>query len=272
MVLLAFRACHENFRSEVYKAISRDVSTYIQLIRNFDRAKYSRIMKRLYSLLLLVLFVAVVGACGGGDEPTPTPVPPTATPIPATPTEPPADPEPTAEPEAEEAPSALDSPLGAPFQSPLQSPLAEPEANLAPALNLPPAPEVELTESTGAITGVIIAKGSDGNFKALANVTIGLGDLVPDEETNEAIAAAYDPRESIRTTTDMSGRFVLNGVPPSKNGYGLILDSVINAVLLSYPDGHESGNGSIIFNVEPNTLVDLGELRYETLPLYGFTN
>ena len=227
-------------------------------------------MKRLYSLLLLVLFVAVVSACGGGDEePTPTAEPPTATPIPATPTELPADPTATPEPPAENAPPALDSPLGAPMESPLQSPLAEPEAVLP---DLPPAPDVELTETTGAVTGVIIAKGSDGNYKALANVTIGLGDLVPDDETNEAIAAAYDPRESLRTTTDLTGRFVINGVTPNEHGYGLILDSVINAALLSYPAGHEKGNGSIIFDIEPNKLVDLGELKYDTLPIYGFTN
>jgi hypothetical protein len=229
-------------------------------------------MKKPYLLLLLALFVVVVSACGGDEEPTPTPVPPTATSAPATPTELPAEPTATTEPEVEEAPPALESPLGAPLESPLVSPLDEPEASQAPMPDLPPAPEVELTETTGAVTGVIIAKGSDGNYKALVNVTIGLGDLVPDDKTSEVIAAAYDPRESIRTTTDLTGRFVLNGVPPNKDGYGLILDSVINAALLSYPAGHEKGNGSIVFKIEPNTLLDLGELKYDTLPLYGFSN
>lgn len=227
-------------------------------------------MKRLYTLFLLVLFVAVISACGGGDEePTPTPEPPTATPVPATPTEPPADPTATPEPPAESAPSALDSPLGAPLESPLQSPLPTPEAVIP---DIPPAPEVELTDTTGSITGVIIAKGSDGNYKPVANVTIGLGELVPDDTTKEAMAAAYDPGKSLRTTTDLTGRFVLNGVEPNDIGYGLILDAVINAALLSYPSGHENGNGSIMLKIEPNQLVDLGELKYDSLPLYGFAN
>lgn len=157
--------------------------------------------------------------------------------------------------EAEDETAASASALNSPLTSPLPT---------------PPAVEIETSSISGAISGQIIAKTVEGAYVPLAGYTIGLGTLVPREDGEGDMAAAYDPSNSPTTTTNEFGQFVFNDIEPGR--YGLILDAVVNQALLSYPLGSEEGNGSILMELEADQHVDLGTLRYDSLPLYGFTN
>ncbi|MEW6180728.1 MAG: hypothetical protein AB1522_12465 [Chloroflexota bacterium] len=73
-------------------------------------------------------------------------------------------------------------------------------------------------------------------------------------------AAGFDRLSPLRTTTDKNGRFVFNLVP--LNTYTLILDRVVNAYLLKYPNS----DLEIIMEVNTSKIFDLGTLVYENLP------
>lgn len=149
------------------------------------------------------------------------------------------------------AASALNSPLNSPLPT-------------------PPVPEFETSSTTGAVTGRIIALGTDGVYKPVTEHYIGLAELVPRADGEGDLAAAYDPASSPTAQLNEYGQFVLNNIEPGR--YGLILDSSVSQALLSYPEGHEAGLGSVIVNVEADGSVDVGTLQYDSLPIFGFTN
>lgn len=149
-------------------------------------------------------------------------------------------------------------------------PTATPESPLNNAMESPlTAPEplaVDVSETTGAVRGALIGRTEDGEYKPVADYIIGLAELVPRDDGQGALAAAYDPNSAPVTKTDEQGRFVINNIEPGD--YGLILDAVMNQALLSYPDK----NGSILITIKPGEYVDLGTLRYDSLPIFGFAN
>lgn len=153
--------------------------------------------------------------------------------------------------DAEQSPSALNSPLNSPLPT-------------------PPAPELETSSTTGAVTGQIIGLGTDGVYKPVVGHYIGLADIVQREDGEGDMAAAYDPSVSPFAELNEYGQFVLNDIEPGR--YGIILDSGVNQALLSYPEGHEAGLGSVIVTVEADATVDVGRLQYDSLPIFGFTN
>lgn len=73
-------------------------------------------------------------------------------------------------------------------------------------------------------------------------------------------AAGFDRLSPLRTTTDKNGRFVFSLVP--LNTYTLILDRVVEAYLLKYPNS----DLEIILEVNSSKVIDLGTLVYDTLP------
>ncbi|MEM7534566.1 MAG: hypothetical protein AAF639_20465 [Chloroflexota bacterium] len=148
--------------------------------------------------------------------------------------------------------SAPESPLAAP-----ESPLAAPEAAELPAL------EIVYDEGNGAVTGQLIFVDENGE-RPVAGVMLALSDMLKDDKGNPLIAS-YKRELAPRIITDEYGRFVFNQVEPET--YGLILDSVTKATLLDYTEQIYS----IVFDVEANGLVDFGELRYDDLPVPGYT-
>lgn len=73
-------------------------------------------------------------------------------------------------------------------------------------------------------------------------------------------AAGFDRLSPLRTTTDKNGRFVFNLVPLKT--YTLILDRVVEAYLLRYPNS----DLEIILEINASEVIDLGTLVYENLP------
>lgn len=222
-----------------------------------------KIMK-LKQLVLYILLVSVVAlsACTSNSVPESS-----------TPAETAADIEPTDTPEAEVsdddkadddgadddgAGSSLVSPLDA--NSPLQPPAAAVEPEDAPVI------EAEYDGETGAVTGLLRARHNDGDIRPLAAAVIGLGALVPRDDGEGNIGAAYSPSDSPRATIDDNGIFVMSNVEPGE--YALILDAVVSQSLMSLPD--ESGD--FFITVKAGEQVDLGIIEYETLPYPGFVN
>lgn len=157
--------------------------------------------------------------------------------------------------DAEADTSASASALNSPLNSPLPT---------------PPAIEVQTSSTGGAISGQLIAKSIDGVYVPLNGYIIGLATLVPREDGDGDLAAAYDPSNSPSTRTNEFGQFVFNEMEPGR--YGLILDAVVNQALLSYPPDSEEGKGSILIELEAEQHFDLGTLQYDSLPVQGFAN
>ncbi|MBE0410912.1 MAG: hypothetical protein IBX69_14425 [Anaerolineales bacterium] len=112
-----------------------------------------------------------------------------------------------------------------------------------------------LTPGLGAVTGVLL-----DNKQPRPNAIIYLADVIPDDEGIERVAS-YDRSSSPRSNTDSLGRFVFANIPPGR--YGLILDTVISAYLLHFPNE----DLPLLFTVEADDLEDIGELDYDNLPM-----
>lgn len=217
------------------------------------RARFSRITLIAVSAGVL----AAMTACGGGDTPTATPMPPTVVPTTAPtatkvqPTPVIATVTPKAPPTAE--PSQAESPLAAP-----DSPLAPPSPLMPPA----PAPTPVTAADTGGLIGQIIVTRPTGDV-AVAGLVIGLAEVILGDDGLPK-ASGYEASAAPKTTTDDYGRFVFNNLKPGR--YTLILDAVVTQYQL---DNVETGD-TIVIEVKPNAVLDLGELRYPKLPIPGF--
>ncbi len=208
-------------------------------------------MRSVWPYGLLTIFVAmalVLGGCGGGDE--------TATAVPVAPTE-----APTATAVQATATTATE-PTAAPQQaeSPL-SPLAAPESPLAPAAILPEM-NPEMTEADGAVTGRVVVVRPSGESVPVTNVIMGLAEVIRDESGVPKVAG-YEPSAAPRADVDEAGQFVLSRVPPGT--YALILDAVITQAMLTDP----ATGDTILIDVKPNEVIELGQLEYDSLPLPG---
>ena len=191
--------------------------------------------------VFLLLTLLLLAGCGG-EEPTPT-VAPQMTPVV----------EPTAVGQPSPAtPMAAASPLAAP-----DSPLAAPVSPLA----LPD--QAALTSATsGAIVGALFIQ-RGGVDTAIEGVYIGLADVIRDEQGIPKVSG-YEPSAAQRATTDAAGQFILKDVKPG--AYTLILDAAVTQYQLMYPNSENT----ILVDVAPGEVTNLGALRYESLPIPGF--
>lgn len=112
-----------------------------------------------------------------------------------------------------------------------------------------------LNPGLGAVTGIILDK-----KQPRPNAIIYLAEVISDEQGREMVAS-YDRSSSPRSETDAMGRFVFINIPPGR--YGLILDTVVSAYLLHFPNE----DLPFLFTVVADELEDIGELDYDNLPL-----
>ncbi|MGL4650144.1 MAG: hypothetical protein ACRC1H_12095 [Caldilineaceae bacterium] len=191
----------------------------------------------IFPLLVLMLALAVLAGCGGGDDEEAAGAP-------------------AAEAPADASVAQGGSPLivsgGSPLPtpgSPLPTPGASGMVGVAGA-------------ETGAIVGRILV-GRDTGDVPVAGLTVGLADVIRGED-GIARASGYAPDTPNRSATDDGDGFAINNVPPGT--YTLILDAVITSYQLADP---VSGD-TILVEVQPGESVDIGVLRFETLPIPGF--
>lgn len=214
-----------------------------------------RIPEVIVTSILLISSFGLAG-CGGGEEPTPVPTTtqaPTAT---AAPTEAPAQ-STTVAPSASTATvedSQVESPLAAP-----NSPLSAPPSPLAPPSPMP----TPVTSATGGgLTGQIVVAKPTGDI-AVADLMIGLAEVIKGED-GVPKASGYEASMAPKATTDDYGRFVFDNLKPGL--YTLILDAVVTQYQLDTVDTGET----ILVEIKPNEIIDIGALRYPSLPIPGF--
>jgi hypothetical protein len=187
--------------------------------------------------VLLSLALAMLAGCGGGDSEEAAAVP-------------------AAEAPADASIAQGGSPLivagGSPLPTP-DSPLPTPGGSGVVGV---------AGAETGSIVGRIIVSRETGDVPVVGLV-LGLGDTITGED-GIARVSAYDMGGPNRTTTDEGGGFAVNNIPPGT--YSLILDAGVAAYQLTDPD---TGN-TILVEVQPGEVVDVGVLRFESLPLPGY--
>lgn len=208
-------------------------------------------------IAILTVSVLVLIACDGGKDPTATPAPPTAIPT-AAPTAIEAPPTPTVEPTATEAqPTAEASQVESPLSAP-DSPLAPPSPLTPPS----PAPTPVASAEGGGLAGQIVVTRPTGDI-AVAGLIVGLAEVILGDDGLPK-ASGYEASAAPKAITDDYGRFVFNNVKPGM--YTLILDAVVTQYQLD-----DVGTGdTILIEIKPNAIVELGELRYPQLPIPGF--
>lgn len=194
----------------------------------------------LYSLLALLFALALLAGCGGGDAE-----------------------EAAALPAGEVAADASVAQGGSPLIVAGGSPLATPTV-ISP---LPAPGSSGLVGVAGVDTGSIVGRiliGRDAGDVPVAGLILGLADIIRGED-GIARASGYSPDTPNRTTTDDGGGFVLNNIPPGT--YSLILD----AVTVSYQLADPASGDVILVEVQPGEVIDVGVLRFDSLPLPGFS-
>uniref|UniRef100_A0A7C1FVY7 Carboxypeptidase regulatory-like domain-containing protein n=1 Tax=Caldilinea aerophila TaxID=133453 RepID=A0A7C1FVY7_9CHLR len=156
-------------------------------------------------------------------------------------------------------------------EAPNSSPLIPSSSNTAndvpmfptpPVFQISPIPTPIVSENTGGLSGRIIITKAGGNVP-LAGLMIGLAEVLLDEKGHPK-ASGYEPSNAPRTVTDDDGRFVFNHLEPGM--YTIILDSAVTYYQLN----DEKTGDTIVVKIHPGEIVDLGELRYSSLPIPGF--
>lgn len=191
-------------------------------------------------LLVLLLAVSLLAGCGGGDREEAAGVP-------------------AAEAVADASVAQGGSPLIVSGGSPLPTP--PPTGSPLPTPGASGMVGVAGVDS-GAIVGrILIAR--EGGDVPVAGLILGLAEVLRGED-GIARASGYAADTPNKSTTDDGGGFVVNNVPPGT--YSLILDAVVTSYQLADP---ESGD-TILVEVQPGEVVDIGVLRFDSLPLPGF--
>ena len=93
----------------------------------------------------------------------------------------------------------------------------------------------------------------------VVSVIIYLAPIISNEAGDQMVR--FDRATSIRTVTNESGYFTFVNVPPGK--YGMVLDKVLDSYLLLAPGGDQN----LIIEITGNEQLDLGELKYDDLPV-----
>lgn len=72
--------------------------------------------------------------------------------------------------------------------------------------------------------------------------------------------SSLDKSTAPKATTNLIGQFIFPDVPSGQ--YTLMLDQITSSFLLNTPEGDD-----FIISIEGGEIVDLGELRYDGLPV-----
>lgn len=193
----------------------------------------------LFPLLALMLALAVLAGCGGRDREEAAGVPAAEAPVDAG---------------IAQGGSPLIVSGGSPLATP-GSPLPTPGGSgMVGVAGI----------DTGAIVGRLII-GRDTGDIPVAGLTVGLADVLRGED-GIARASGYAPDTPNRTTTDAGGGFAINNIPPGT--YTIVLDAVVASYQLADP---VSGD-VILIEVQPEESFDIGVLRFDSLPLPGYTD
>lgn len=158
----------------------------------------------------------------------------------------------------DEASDGESSQQNSPLESPLQIAAPEPPP--------PPVIEAEYDDETGAVTGLLRARHTDGDMRTPPNAIIGLGELIASDDGDGDVGAAYSPTDSPRAAVQEDGTFAINNVKPGK--YAVILDAVTFQSLMRSPDDSED----FLITIEAGEPLELGILEYEKIGFPGFMN
>lgn len=217
-------------------------------------------MTKKLTVMILIFAVVILAACGrdrgaapeATSAPTEAAAPATAEPAAQEPTAEAAAAQETAEPEQETSPlNAPESPLDAP-----DSPLT------APIVVEPPALDAKTSAESGGVTGRLMVL--SGGERPVVNMIVGLAEVIRDDDGVPRVAG-YDAANAFRTTTDDFGRFAIDEVAPGT--YAIIVDAVITSIMLADPVTGDP----ILVDVEPDSVVDIGRLDYDSLALPGYS-
>jgi len=118
-----------------------------------------------------------------------------------------------------------------------------------------PSPTSTTDPTMGNVLGKLFLNGN-----AVKNMTLELAEVIKDASGRDIIAG-LDRAKSPTTVTDDQGRFAFINVKPG--AYALILDLITNQELMKYPGKEDS----VIIQVEAGKEVDLGDLKYDSLPI-----
>lgn len=215
-----------------------------------------RFNKTIVVVFPLVALLLLAG-CGGGDNPTPTatPLPPvTPTAVPTQASAPQAATQATV-PTAAQTAAATNEAVAASSTQPA-SPLSAPQSPLP----TPVAPAT--TKDAGALIGTLVVRRPAGN-QAVNGVIIGLATVIRDEKGNPKVSG-YEAASAPKSITDDAGHFVISDLKPG--AYTVILDAVLSQWQLSDP---KTGN-TIVVQIAPGQVTDLGTMVYDKLPVPGF--
>lgn len=93
----------------------------------------------------------------------------------------------------------------------------------------------------------------------VTNVILYIAPIITNESGGQMVR--FERTTSIRTVTDENGNFSFPNVPVGR--YGIVLDKVLDSYLLLAPGGDEN----LIIEITGNEHLDLGELKYDDLPV-----
>ncbi len=212
---------------------------------------------RQFAILMLLVTIFVISACGG-SEPEPTAVPPTAAPT-------------VAEATATAAPnSAADSPLNAAGTSPLDAPNSPVSTPVSATSSSAVTASVGTTQTiTGdyqpreipasdagltSLAGRVVARfGSSTVYEPIIISAVYLAPVMYEEDGTPAVAS-LDSQHDPASSTDENGYFTFTNIPPGE--YGFVIYYGVTHYLIRDEAGEQ-----VMITVEADQSIDLGELH-----------
>lgn len=113
------------------------------------------------------------------------------------------------------------------------------------------------SNEVGTVTGILILETDQP--VPVSEELLYLGSVVQLDDGRPGMSS-LDKSTAPKTGTNQVGQFIFENVPAGQ--YTLILDLITTSFLLNTPEG-----GDLIITVQGGEIVDLGELRYDALPV-----